>query len=64
MDNWVLEWSQCDPYQCWAELWGLWWLDGVRDQLSHPHNYIEMVDYQTEALDLIALGTTWGQFRN
>lgn len=24
MDGWRLEWSDCDPQQCWAELMDIW----------------------------------------
>jgi hypothetical protein len=34
--HWMLEWSSCDPQQCWVEIWKLWVEDGIRIQLGAP----------------------------
>ena len=34
MGRWVLEWSDCDPAQCWVELLHMWRSGGIREQLT------------------------------
>jgi hypothetical protein len=42
--EWVLEWSSCDPQQCWVELWKLWVEGGIRIQLGYQQCHVEMSD--------------------
>lgn len=32
MDQWSLEWSECNTAQCWVELWFLWCSVGIMCQ--------------------------------
>lgn len=34
MGQWSIEWSECDPVQCWVELWFQWCSGSIRDQLT------------------------------
>ena len=55
MERWTLEWSPCDPQQCWIELWELWVLDGVRNQLCNSHDDSELIDHRSQEHELTSL---------
>ena len=62
MGGWTLEWSLCDPQQCWVEIWDLWVLDGVRDQLCSRQCGGKQEDQMEEERERSLLKTTWVQF--
>ena len=62
MEEWYLGWFPCDSYQCWLELWELWIMDGVRDQLSSSHFTSQSVDQRTQGQESPTLQATWVQF--
>lgn len=64
MGEWLLEWSQCDPHQCWIGLRQLWVLEGINDQFLGLPNSLSVVDHREDCRELPAQGADWAQYGN
>ena len=62
MGEWRWEWSHADPPQCWFELWQLWSVRGIKDQLAAPPSSIGLGTNGEEVLGLLAHGDDWAQY--